>query len=75
MREKEQKPRPGDGIIDCYMPDATPEEREEAHENLRRLARVLIRIEDRLAREWYERQSREDDIGAVESETQVSSQP
>lgn len=41
--------RPGDQILDRYAPHLTPEERELAHERLRSLARILIRIERRLA--------------------------
>lgn len=40
--------RPGDQIIDRYAPQLTPEERELAHEQLRALARLLIRIHERL---------------------------
>lgn len=40
--------RPGDQILDRYCPDLSPEERELAHERLRSLARVLIRIHRRL---------------------------
>jgi hypothetical protein len=52
-------PRPGDLILNRYIPNAAEAEREEARENLKRLARVLMRIEARLAREWHERQTRE----------------
>jgi len=40
---------PGDIILDRYLPNATDEERETARENLRRLARLLIRVHERLA--------------------------
>lgn len=39
--------RPGDALIEKFMPDASPEERERAHANLRQLARVLLRIAKR----------------------------
>lgn len=42
-------PIPGDIILDRYLPNATGEEREAARENLRRLARLLIRVHERLA--------------------------
>jgi hypothetical protein len=42
-------PIPGDFILDRYLPNATGEEREAARENLRRLARLLIRVHERLA--------------------------
>jgi len=56
-----QKPAhlPGDHIIGTYLPHATAEEREEARENMKRLARVLVRIDMRRAREWGEAQIRE----------------
>jgi hypothetical protein len=41
------KRHPGDIIIDRYMPDATPEQREEARENLRRLAKLILRVHER----------------------------
>ena len=41
--------RPGDIILDRYLPNASPEKREEARENLRRLGRLLIRVHTRLA--------------------------
>lgn len=50
MNETKQR-RPGDFILDRYMPDATPEQRELARENLRRLAKLLLRVHERLARE------------------------
>ncbi len=41
----EAKPRqPGDLILDRYMPNATPEERETARENLRRYAASIYRF-------------------------------
>lgn len=43
--------RPGDLILDRYMPNATPEEREEARANLRRLLRTLTDIEERKMRD------------------------
>jgi hypothetical protein len=39
----------GDSIIDRYIPNASIEEREEARENLRRLARFLIGVHERRA--------------------------
>jgi hypothetical protein len=41
--------RPGDQILDRYGRHLTPAEREVAHERLRSLARILIRIDRRLA--------------------------
>ena len=46
MNDTKQR-RPGDFILDRYMPDATPEEREGARENLRRLAKLLLRVHER----------------------------
>jgi hypothetical protein len=45
---------PGDIILDRYMPDATPEQREEARNNLNLLARAYIRIISRLIAEGKE---------------------
>jgi aminoglycoside/choline kinase family phosphotransferase len=59
-------------IVNRYMPSATPEEREEAMTNLKQLARALMRIETRLAREWYAQQIRDSGAAAVESELQSS---
>ena len=41
--------RPGDVILNKYLPNASPEEREAARESLKRLARLLIRVHERLA--------------------------
>jgi hypothetical protein len=59
-------------IVNRYMPNATAEQREEAMANLRQLAQLLMRIEDRLAREWYAQQIRDSDAAAVESDSQSS---
>lgn len=40
--------RPGDLIIDRYLPDIDPEKREEAREALRAHALLLIRIGERI---------------------------
>ena len=41
--------RPGDVILDRHLPNATEEQREVARENLRRLARLLVRVHERVA--------------------------
>ncbi len=46
--------RPGDIILNRYMPAATGEEREAARENLREFAVVVVGIAKRLAREESE---------------------
>ena len=46
--------RPGDFILDRYMPRATAEEREVARENLRAFALVVVGIARRLALEERE---------------------
>ena len=43
--------RPGDLIIDRYLPDASPEDRERAREVLREYALLLIRMGDRIMRD------------------------
>ena len=65
-------PRPGDLILNRYVPNATEAEREEARENLKQLARVLMRIEARLAREWREKQTRESGGHAVDLRGDIS---
>ena len=47
--------RPGDLILDRYMPNASDWEREEARENLKQFAAVILRILTRLATEDMER--------------------
>jgi hypothetical protein len=51
MADKITGTRPGDAILDRYMPNATREEREEARENLRKLVRILLAVFERAARE------------------------
>jgi hypothetical protein len=46
--------RPGDLILDRYMPNATEEEREEARANLKAYVAVVLRKKQRLAREAVE---------------------
>ena len=53
--------RPGDLILDRYMPYATKEEREAARENLRQYAEVILRIATRLAEEKAEREKQKFD--------------
>jgi hypothetical protein len=72
MTATPQNTSPADRIIDRRMPNATTEEREEARENLRRLARVILRIDERMAREWYEQRTRESGADAVESDKGTS---
>jgi hypothetical protein len=55
-----------DRILDRYMSKASEKERQEAKDNLKRLARLLVRIEDRMAREWRTSQIRDSTEGAVD---------
>jgi hypothetical protein len=48
MDTPQQEHRPGDIILERYIPNASEEDREIARENLRRLARLLIRVHERL---------------------------
>ena len=57
--------RPGDLILDRYMPDATLEQREEARNSLRAYAAVVLRIATRLATEEYEQAIRKNGVAAV----------
>ena len=59
-------------IVNRYMLEASAEDREQALLSLKRLARVLIRIEDRHARAWYAQRIRDSGAAAVESEMQHS---
>jgi hypothetical protein len=57
--------KPGDIILDRYMPDADEAEREQARENLRRFAKALLRIAMRQTRaELAELDSRNPPEGA-----------
>ena len=67
MDDRQPQRRPGDLILDRYMPNATPEEREAAHETLRRLARFVLRVEER---KWREQQIRATDGRTVDLEHQ-----
>jgi len=61
--------RPGDIILDRYLPNAAPEQREDARENLRRLARLIIRVHTRLARERGDNTIRAKSASEVDSES------
>jgi len=65
--------RPGDIIIGRYLPDATEDQREIARENLRRLARLLIRVNERLARDNPQSAIRASGPPALESESLTTS--
>lgn len=47
--------RPGDLILNRYMPNASEEEREAARENLREFATVVVGVTKRIAKEEAER--------------------
>ena len=68
MVAKNQNRRPGDLILDRYMPNATVEEREVARENLRAFAVVVVGIAKRLALEEREQAIRANDRGTLDSE-------
>lgn len=59
--------RPGDLILNRYMRDASAEEREAARERLRCLARILIRIEERIAHDIFSPTIRKDGLEALDS--------
>lgn len=65
---REGKREPGDIILDRVMPNATPEEREAARENLCRLARFLFRVHERLLHEKDESAIRANAESTLESE-------
>jgi len=63
---------PGDIILDKYMPQASAEERDAARQNLQRLARLILRVHDRLDR--YPQQAiRATGVSAVDSESPSAS--
>ena len=61
--------RPGDRILDRYLPHASSEKREEARENLKRLARLLIRVHERLSLDNPQQAIRANEDSTVESES------
>jgi hypothetical protein len=61
--------RPGDHILDRYLPNASAEKREEARENLRRLVDLIIRVNERLAAGNPQQATRANDDGALDSES------
>ena len=75
MRDSERMPKsspkrlPGDVILDRYMPDASPEEREAARTNLYGFVAVLLRIATREATEEAEQAIRANGGDEVESES------
>jgi hypothetical protein len=71
MEPRTPNRRPADAILDRHMPDASAEEREKARESLRRLARFLLRVDDRHFREWCEQQIRASGGGEVDSESNL----
>jgi hypothetical protein len=60
--------RPGDLIVDRYMPGATQEDRDAARANLYAFAAVLLRCATRRANEEYESEIRASAPSAVESD-------
>jgi hypothetical protein len=61
--------RPGDYILDRYLPDASPEVREEARENLRRLVDLMMRVHERLAADNPQPTIRAPEESALDSES------
>lgn len=57
----------GDKFLDHYLPNNSIDEREAARENLRRLARLIIRVHERGARDVVDRTIRPKEIGTVDS--------
>lgn len=55
MPTNNRERKPGDLIIDRYMPNASEAEREEARENLRAYLAVVLRIATRLEQEDCDR--------------------
>ena len=70
--ENSPKDAPELSIVNRYMPNATAKQREEAMANLRQLAQLLVRVENRLAREWHAQRIRDSGAVAVESDSRSS---
>ena len=74
--ELKPAPRPGDQILDRYVPHLTGADRELARERLQGLAKLLLRIAMRQVREEMQAtDSRDSDSGRIISSTAPSSQP
>jgi len=69
MRKPTPGRRPGDAILDHYMPGAGPEEREAARANLYGFVAVLLRIATREALDRVEKPIRANADGEVESDS------
>ncbi|MBV8977714.1 MAG: hypothetical protein JOZ13_10090 [Alphaproteobacteria bacterium] len=63
--------RPGDAILNRYMPDASEEAREAARDNLFRLVDLVIRVNERLSRQ-SPAAIRQNEAGAVDSESPIT---
>lgn len=72
--EKSQQ-RPGDVILNRYMPNASEAEREDARSNLYALAAVFLRICTRIARERDEEAIRAQRASGVDSKGELRSIP
>ena len=60
------QPQPGDFLLDRFVPNESPERREEAREAFRRLALLLANIGERIARDpAVADDSRESGKGAI----------
>ena len=71
MPTNNRERKPGDLIIDRYMPNASEAEREEARENLKAHLAVVYRIAVRVARDEKTRaETRANPNSAVDSEDQ-----
>ena len=74
--EPQPAPRPGDQILDRYVPHLTGADRELARERLQGLAKLLLRIAMRQVREEMQAtDSRDSDSGRIMDSTTSSSDP
>lgn len=69
MPKSVSKRRPGDAILDHYMPEATADEREAVRANLYGFVTVLLRIATREALDKGGKPIRTNNGDAVESES------
>lgn len=75
MATENSNRQPGDLILDRYMPQATPEEREVARANLRAFAVVVVGIAKRLALEDLDKATRANGHCTVDLEERPSPHP
>jgi hypothetical protein len=75
MADPRVEKRPGEMLLDRYMPNASEAERAQAYENLRGLIVILVEIDRRLAREHREREIRANRSPELDSDYRPNPRP